>query len=59
MTLKVPTVSYIHVAHLVPHPVLYFPDVVHSTRKQRAYPERTPGTCTSFLFSIAGNINEF
>ena len=37
----------IYIAHLVPHPVLYFPDVVHSTRKQHAYlgfSERTPST---------------
>ena len=39
LTSKVPTVLYI--AHLVPHLVLYFPDVVHSTRKQ----------CTCLRFS--------
>ena len=49
-----------YIAHLVPHPVLYFPDVVHSTRKQHTYLGFSEGTpSTSFFFSIAGNIHQF
>ena len=48
LTSKVPTVVYFpYITHLVPHTVLYFLDVVHSTRKQCAYllfSERIPST---------------
>ena len=46
----------IYSAQLVPHLVLYFLDVVHSTRKQCAYlgfSERTQST--SFFFYINGD----
>ena len=39
--------------------MLYFADVIHSTKKQHAYLrfiERIPNTCTLFFFSIADDI---
>ena len=54
------TDSSISSAHLVPYPVLYFPNVVHSTRKQHTYLGFSKGTpSSSFFFSIAGNIHQF
>ena len=62
LTSKVLTVLYFpYIAHLAPHLVLYFPDVVHSTRKQRAYlgfSQRTPSTSFSLAtLSIQTTIN--
>ena len=47
-----------YIAHLVPCPVLYFPDVVHSTRKQCTYlgfSERTPSTSPSLTTCVNSN----
>ena len=54
LTSKVPTVLYFPYSTLfLPHPVLYFPDVVYNTRKQRAYLGFSARTLsTSFFFSI-------